>query len=720
MSQRVTDLLASMSLTEKIGQMTQLDISTICTDEVQENFWDRDDIILDEDKLITYLRDFQIGSFLNGKAISSDDWIQLVKRIQELSVKYQLHNIPIIYGIDHVHGTNYVQEGTVFPHNINIGATFDPTHVENAAKITLAESLGLGHLWNFAPILDVAQQPLWPRFHETFGEDPYLCSEMGKAYIEALQEKAEDHAIKIAACAKHFLAYSEPKTGFDRSPTEIGMQRLREFYLPPFQAAVEGGVRTFMINSGEVNGVPVHASRELLTDVLRGELGFDGVVVTDWQDVIRLHRGHKVAATMKEAVYMSIDAGIDMSMVPLDTKFCTLLKELVEEGHISMERIDESVKRILILKEELGLFSQPYPTEVVPTAEEKATFKSTNYQSAVDSLVLIKNQDNVLPLSSDKKILVCGPNANLKNRICGGWTWRWIGTDDFMYPDSMLTVLEGMQQAFGAENILSGDRTEMQTLAEETDVILFVAGEEAYSEGFGDILDLNLPEEQLEWLDEAIATGKPVVLVLLEGRPRTFPNQADLCAAIVWAGLPGLEGAPAIAAVLSGKENPSGKLPFTYPYKQGHTIPYNHKFSVFSDAQPFPDGDERWRYSIADFGDGLSYTSFEYTDLELSSKTISGVEELTAKVTITNTGDRKGKESILWFISDEYGQISRPVKALKWFEKVELAPGESISCEFDILPQVHLSYPDKDGTEILETGTFLISVGGLEERFSYE
>ncbi|MEM6765741.1 MAG: glycoside hydrolase family 3 N-terminal domain-containing protein [Bacteroidota bacterium] len=720
MSQRVASLIASMNLTEKIGQMTQLDISTICIDPIQQDFWDTAEIILDEEKLAYYLTHFQVGSFLNGKSIPVDQWIQVVKKIQELSLKHQLHQIPTLYGIDHVHGTNYLEGGTVFPHNINIGATFNLSYSEAAARVTLAESLGLGHLWNFAPILDVAQQPLYPRFHETFGEDPYLCAQMGKVYIEALQERGEEHPLQIAACAKHFLGYSEPKSGFDRSPSEISMQRLREYHLPPFQAAVDAGVRTFMINSGEINGIPVHASPEILTGLLREELGFEGVVVTDWEDVIRLHRGHRVAASMKEAVYLAITAGIDMSMTPLTTDFCVLLKELVEEGHISEERIDTSVRRILLLKEELGLFDQPYPTEVTPTSEDKAAFKQANYQSAVDSLVLLKNEDEILPLAADKKILVCGPNANLKNRICGGWTWRWVLTEDTWYPEDMRTILGGMQEAFGEEKILSGDRSEMQALSEEADVILFAAGEEAYSEGFGDILDLNLPEDQLEWLEEAIATGKPVVLVLLEGRPRTFPNQADKCAAIIWAGLPGLEGAPAIAAVLSGKENPSGKLPFTYPYKQGHVLPYNHKPSAFSDTQPFEDGDERWRYAIGHFGRGLSYTSFEYTDLDLSTDTLSGSDELTAKVTITNTGTRAGKEAVLWFLTDEYGQISRPVKMLKWFEKVELQPGESLSCEFNILPQVHLTYPDGDGVSILETGTFMLSVGNLKQRFIYE
>ncbi|MEM9935437.1 MAG: glycoside hydrolase family 3 N-terminal domain-containing protein [Bacteroidota bacterium] len=720
MSQRVASLIASMNLTEKIGQMTQLDISTICIDPIQQDFWDTAEIILDEEKLAYYLTHFQVGSFLNGKSIPVDQWIQVVKKIQELSLKHQLHQIPTLYGIDHVHGTNYLEGGTVFPHNINIGATFNLSYSEAAARVTLAESLGLGHLWNFAPILDVAQQPLYPRFHETFGEDPYLCAQMGKVYIKALQERGEEHPLQIAACAKHFLGYSEPKSGFDRSPSEISMQRLREYHLPPFQAAVDAGVRTFMINSGEINGIPVHASPEILTGLLREELGFEGVVVTDWEDVIRLHRGHRVAASMKEAVYLAITAGIDMSMTPLTTDFCVLLKELVEEGHISEERIDTSVRRILLLKEELGLFDQPYPTEVTPTSEDKAAFKQANYQSAVDSLVLLKNEDEILPLAADKKILVCGPNANLKNRICGGWTWRWVLTEDTWYPEDMRTILGGMQEAFGEEKILSGDRSEMQALSEEADVILFAAGEEAYSEGFGDILDLNLPEDQLEWLEEAIATGKPVVLVLLEGRPRTFPNQADKCAAIIWAGLPGLEGAPAIAAVLSGKENPSGKLPFTYPYKQGHVLPYNHKPSAFSDTQPFEDGDERWRYAIGHFGRGLSYTSFEYTDLDLSTDTLSGSDELTAKVTITNTGTRAGKEAVLWFLTDEYGQISRPVKMLKWFEKVELQPGESLSCEFNILPQVHLTYPDGDGVSILETGTFMLSVGNLKQRFIYE
>ncbi|MFL5727883.1 MAG: beta-glucosidase family protein [Cytophagaceae bacterium] len=711
---RVEDLLLKMSLEEKIGQMTQINITMLMTDSLKAHYDSVQAFRLDTNKLISYITKYHIGSFLNGRGVEAKSWFTYMDQLSRINMRYSRLKIPIIYGVDHVHGSNYLKEGTIFPHNINIACTFDTTFARQMGEVTIAETAGLGHNWIFAPVMDLGRNKFWGRYYETYGEDPLLASRMGSAFIRGIQQ-SKAGAYKATACAKHFIGYSDPKSGWDRSPAEIPDQILREFYLPSFKAAADAGVGTIMINSGELNGIPVHASHEILTKLLRNELGFKGVAVTDWMDIIALQKMHFVAESEKEATYMAINAGIDMAMTPLTTDFCRYVKELVKEGRITEERINLSVRRILKLKFSLGLFENPYPDKKYEDRLELVSNIEKAKQAARESIVLIKNKE-LLPLKGQKNILVTGLCADRRVALCGGWTYRFAPQSDYWFPPEMPTVYTALKTEFNRAKVSYSSFEELTAKAQNADVIVVVAGEElAYAETDGSINDLNLSGNQEAWIRKAIDTGKPVVLVLTEGRPRIISSVFDECQAVVFAGLPGGEGGTAIAQVLSGRENPSGKMSFTYPFKQGHIIPYNYKRSEYSALRPV--GGELQRFAIAEFGYGLSYTTFAYSNLTLKDSIINGRESITATVTLSNTGSLPGKEAALWFISDDYASITRPVKELAHFEKIFLQPGESRELSFVIKSLRDLSFPDKNGKVILENGGFELSVGGLKKKF---
>jgi beta-glucosidase len=712
---KVEQLLARMTLEEKIGQMSQINITMIMTDSVFKHYDSVTAFQLDTNKLINYIRNDHIGSFLNGRGVSKESWFAYMDQLQRINMKYSRLKIPILYGIDHVHGSNYLREGTIFPHNINIAATFDTSFAGDMGRVTVLETAGLGHQWIFAPVMDIGRNKFWGRYYETFGEDPHLAAQMGVAYIHGIQNSPPGAKHRVAACAKHFIGYSDPKSGWDRSPAEIPDQTLREFFLPPFRAAIEAGVKTIMINSGEINGIPVHASHEILTGLLREELGFKGVAVTDWMDIIGLSTIHFVAVNEKEATYLAIQAGIDMSMIPVTTDFCRYVKELVQEGRITEERINLSVRRILNLKYELGLFENPYPDKNTLAQIGSGSSQEKALHAARESIVLLKN-DGILPLKRPKKILVTGPTADKKTALCGGWTYRFAPKSDVWFPDSMQTIFESIRHEFSNTQVMYADQADLKAKAAAADVIILAMGEkEGYAESEGSINSLRLEAEQYAWAEAAVATGKPVILVLTEGRPRMAGDIYDESSAVLFAGLPGKEGGKAIAEILNGKENPSGKMPFTYPYKEGHIIPYNFKKSEFSTYRPVQG--ELLRYALAKFGEGLSYTDFTYSNLTLSDSVIDKNKSITAKVTVTNSGTVAGKEAVLWFITDEYASITRPVKELQHFEKALLQPGERREFVFNIVPEKHLSFPDKNGKIMLEEGTFLVSAGNLKKRF---
>jgi beta-glucosidase len=710
---KIDELLSQMTIEEKIGQMTQVNNSEIVTNAQWGAGTDlKIEIAVDTAKLGNMLRKYHVGSFLNGIAVSPETWYQFYKGIQEQNMKVSRLKIPIIYGIDHMHGPNYLEGGTIFPHGINTAATYNNQFPADMAYVTAIETADLGHQWLFAPVLDVARTPLWGRFYETLGESPYVAATMGSIFVKGVQENNDIAPYKIAATAKHFFAYSDPKYGWDRGPVDISEQALYEFHLPSFKAAMEAGIKSVMINSGEINGEPVHGSYWILTEILRNQLQFKGVAVTDWEDIIRLYRNHHVAENEKEATYKAISAGIDVAMTPYTTKFCDYMLELVKEGRLSEERIDLSVSRVLRMKLELGLFENSYPRNDRFSRVGSPENRAKALEAARESIVLMKNE-NILPLNpaATKNILLAGPNANLKAPLGGGWTLRWMTSDETIYPKDMLTVYTALQKEYKSVS-LAANVNEIKTKASQADAIVIAIGESPYSEGYGSIIDLSLPQDQQELVKAAQATGKPVILVLIAGRPRVITNLYPGCKAMLFAGLPGFEGAQAIAEIISGKVNPSAKLSFNYPYAVNRLVPHNHKVSEVTLAHEIPNP-----VSLMDFGTGLSYTDFEYSNLVLSDSVLNGAASITASVTVKNTGAKAGKEAVLWFMHDQVASISRPVRDLKFYEKILLNPGESKTVSFTINPDKHLSFPNKKGEPILEDGYFDVMVGPLKVKF---
>ena len=706
---RVEDLLGEMTLAEKAGQMTQLTLQYISSGEEGVD----SEHELDMDRVREVIVDKHVGSVLNtyNAAFTPEYWREeVVGPIQRVAMEETRLGIPIIYGIDSVHGANYVKGATLFPQNLTLGATFNTELSREAGRHTAIDTRACGLPWNFSPVADLGRQPLWSRIFETFGEDPMHAGAMAAANIEGQQGDDLSSYRSVAACAKHFLGYSVPWSGKDRTPAYIGEIQLRDTHLPPFRDAVEAGVATVMVNSGEVDGVPVHASRKLLTDMLRGELGFEGVVVTDWADIKTLHERHRVAANEKEATRQAVLAGIDVSMVPLDTSFADYVVELVEEGALSESRIDQSVRRVLRLKFELGLFDDPLgPGSLIEDVGSDEA-DAASLESAREGLVLLRNADDLLPISEGSKILVTGPTADALTPVYGSWSYTWQGDEPKLYPDTP-TVLDEIRDRFGRANVTYSAGTTLTEgvnieatarKAEEADVVVLCLGEEASTEKPGDIVDLDMPSAQIDLARAVLETGTPVVLVLIENRPRIFNEVQAGVEAILWAGQPGPFGPQAIAEVLAGDVNPSGKLPFTYPRHPGSLITYDRKttedYAVDFSMNAFT--------PLFEFGDGLSYTTFEYEDLNVRQAG-GGLE---ASVTVRNTGDRAGKEAVLAFVRDEYASVTPHHRRLKAFEKIELEPGASRRVTFDI-PREDLTLINRDLERVFEPGAFTVEVG---------
>ena len=710
---RAQALLSRMTLEEKVGQMTQVTVAAVAAEDQEVD----GRIRLDPARLRSAIVEHHVGSILNvvGASLTLEGWHALINEMQDVALNETRLGVPIIYGIDFVHGANYLRSGTIFPHNIGLAATFDPDLVRRTGEITAHEALASGLPWNFAPVLDVGRIQVWPRYYETFGEDPLLVGEMGEAMIESVQQ-----AGPVAATLKHYLGYSGSDHGRDRTPASLTERVVREYYLPPFRRGIEAGAKSVMVNSGEIDGEPVHASRYWLTDVLRNELGFRGVVVTDWEDIVYLHTRHRVAPTMKEAVRIAVEAGIDMSMTPYDFEFGKHLAELVREGVIDEARIDESVRRILEMKIELGLLDAPRPDPVWTDRVGTEASRRTAREAARESITLLRN-DGVLPLARGARILLAGPAANALTPLHGGWTHTWQGADARYFPPGTPTLLDAVRAR--SERVVfargSGfDETDeigaAVSAAQDADVAVIAIGEDAYSEGFGDIGDLTLPAAQLDLVKAVQATGTPTVLVLVQGRPRVISAIADSAAAIVLAYLPGMEGAEAIAEVLFGEHNPAGVLPFTYPRAPNALDTYDHKFT--QTLPPPSDQGPGGFHPQFEFGHGLSYTTFAYSDLRLGSPTIGPEQAQTVEVTITNTGSRSGQHAVLLFVRQHYASLTPPVRRLRGFRKIELEPGASQTVRFD-LGAGDLTYIGRDGAPILEPGQFDVMVGGLTATF---
>ena len=730
-SPRVRQLLAQMTLEEKIGQMTQLNISVINTTGVQK------DVVLDSAKATALVREFHIGSFLNGEAVPAAQWVRYSAALQRIALRESRLKVPIIYGIDHMHGASYVTGTAIFPHNINLGASFNPELARQTARATVLESADLGHHWVFAPVLDIGLNTYWPRFYETFGEDPLVASVLGAAYVRELQTNPEIAPYKVAACGKHFIGYSDPRNGWDRTNALIPDQRLQEFFRPSFQAAIDAGLKTVMINSGEINGEPVHASKAVLTDLLRHQMGFKGVAVTDWEDIIRLVRIQKVAPNEKEATWMAIDAGVDMAMTPYTTTFCRYVQELVQEGRLTQARIDLSAGRVLQLKDEIGLFENPMPRADRLSRVGDPALRAQAVAAARESVVLLKNEQNVLPLAPARvrRLLVVGPSADSRANLCGGWTLAWQGRPEAAYPADVPTLLEALRREFPQATVETRPYrdaagklllTSIAAAARRADAVVLALGERPYTEGLGNTSDLTLPDDQQQLARTAQASGKPTIVVMIGGRPNIIRGVAEGATAIIWAGLPGYGGGPALAEIISGTTNPSGKLPFTYPQFAGHITNYHHdnnenSLALSDFGAGFEQRGAKYKSSmLTEFGQGLSYTTYAYSGLALSDSVLSSpTARLHATVRVANTGPRAGQEAVLWFLTDEVGRVARPVRLLRHFEKQAFAPGQSRDLTFDIDPLRDLSYPNSLGQTQLENGWYTLRVGSQTARFRY-
>lgn len=712
-------LISEMSLEEKIGQMTNLTLATIAHENEEGK------IILDTAKLINAVDSHHIGSFQNviSHAYHLEEWHSLLTTIQSTTLKYQ--NIPSLYCIDAIHGMNFTMGSTIFPHNIGMAATRNPELVKLVSGITAKECRATGIRYNFDPVLDVGREQQWSRFGETYGEDTYLVQEMGVTAIKAYEGEDKTLPAHVASCMKHFVGYGVPNNGRDRAPASIPDVELREYFLPPFQKAIDAKASTIMINSGEVNGVPVHASKYLLTDLLRTEMGYKGVIISDWQDILKLHERHRVAATHQEAVLLAIDAGIDMVIVPFDYAFYDDLITLVKAGKISESRIDASVKRILQLKKDVGLFDTPHIEEEAIKNFGLAEYKDAALKAAQESITLLKNENNILPLvNADANIALMGPNAHSITSLHGAWTYTWQGTDSSYFSKETLTISEALSKDFKNLKLIEGisysqnkiPTADLLNQTKNSNIVIYCIGEESYAETPGNIPSLELDPIHLQNIKSLHEKGKKIVLILTEGRPRIIREIEPYCEAIVQAYLPGSQGAQAITDVLKGKINPSGKLPYTYPRYAGERITYDHKALDEAVEIVVPEYSFSYKFTPQyEFGHGLSYTTFEYGNIELNDSVIS--DSLLVKVKISNTGDRSGKHTVELYTRDLFASITPNVKRLKKFQKIELKAGESKEVSF-LITKSDLAFVHQDKSKKADNGTFEIMLG--DKSISFE
>ncbi len=720
---KIDELIGKMTIEEKAGQMTNIAIGMILVEKGNT-------LELDHEKLRTVLIKNNVGSLQNvvNHAYTLKQWNDLINEIQKINLDESRLKIPMLYAIDAVHGANYTLGSTLFPHNLGLAATRNPEIVKICAEVTAKEVRASGIRYNFSPVLDAGRHPLWPRIAETFGEDIYLVTQMGLSSIKGYEGNNLKDIAHIASCMKHYVGYSFPNSGKDRAPAYIPEIMLREYFLPSFKAAVKTGARTVMVNSAEINGEPVHASKYLLTTVLRDELGFNGVIISDWEDVKKLSTRHHVASSYKEAVFQSVDAGIDLCIVPLDLDFTKYLVELIKEKRISEEKVNASVKRILKLKFDVGLFDQPY----VETEAEKnfglQKYKKAAFDAVSESITLLKNTKGMLPLPKNKKILVTGPGAKSLTTLHGAWTYTWQGTKEDFFEKDIQTIFSAIKTKnkntvyHKGTDFISHDLgiANVVELAKGVDYIVVCLGEDAYAETPGNIEDLDLPEIQQRLVKALSKTKKPIIAVLTQGRTRVIREIEPLLNSIIMAYWPGSEGGKAIADVIFGEVNPSGKLPVTYPRYSGSFSTYDHKYLEEAVEQVDP-----YSYSFGfnpqyEFGFGLSYTSFSTSDLVFSSDTLTPEKPITIKIKVTNTGKLAGKESIEIYSVDLTASITPSVKRLRKFQKTSLlVPGESNNLEFNINSD-DLAFVGKDNRNVTEEGEFDIIIGKERKRIFYK
>ncbi len=714
----VEKLLARMTLKEKIGQMTQLEIGMVSDGQGRS-------LRINSEKLHKAVGEYGVGSILNvnDEAMPAEQWHEIIRAIHEEAKKSPLQ-IPVLYGIDTIHGPNYIVGGTLFPQPLAMAATWNPELMLRSSQIAAAETRKAGIPWSFSPVLDAGRQPLWSRLWETFGEDTYLATVMGVATVRGYEGSDLSSPGSVSASLKHYVGYSYATTGGDRSPALIPENTLREYFLPAFAGAVKAGVHTVMVNSSEVNGIPGHANGFLLKDVLRGELGLQGFVVSDWMDIKKLVGVHHIAANEKEATRIAVLAGIDMSMVPSDYSFCNLLLELVQEGKVPASRIDEAVRRILTVKYQLGLFDDPLRGVDSKTVIGSPESRQVSLEAARESITLLKNENHALPLAKTAHVLVTGPDADSLIPLNNGWSYTWQGDRVSAYPKDRATILKAIQEKIGAANVTyvpgttynkEVDIAKAAEAASKADAVVICLGEWAYAETPGNIPDLTLPDAQLYLALKIMETKKPVVLVLTEGRPRIISRIADPANAIVMAYNPSNEGGQAIADILFGDVNPSGKLPITYPRSANRLFTYDHK--AF-EGEDYGEGKMLGAPQF-EFGAGLSYTSFSYSDLRVAPATASGSQTVRVDVTVKNSGGRAGKEVVQLYLNERFASVTPPLKRLKRFAKVLLQPGESRQVSFELTSD-DLSFIGADNKRVVEPGVFDVRIGGLQQSFEWK
>ena len=716
---QVNSILGKMTLEEKAGQMVQLTAETFTTDG-----------LVDTAKARNLARNYKIGSLLNTFGPSSrprEETAEQVRLLQEIFMKEL--GIPMIYGLDMIHGASYLDDATFYPQEVNLAATFDRSYASNLGNVIAYETRAAMVPWVFSPVMDLSRNPCWPRVWESWGEDPYLQSEMAVAETVGAQGGDPNHIDKehVAVSIKHYLAYGATATGKDRTPAFISPSDIREKYFRPFKECIQAGALTLMANSSSINGVPVHASHEYLTEWAKEQLGWDGLVVTDWADINNLFTREHVAADRKEALAAGINAGVDMIMDPYDPEVCKDIIAAVNEKLIPMSRIDDAVRRVLRLKVRLGLFENPVWDVDGYDRYACKEFGDNAYAAAVESMVLLKNDDNVLPVKQGARILVTGPNANSMRTLNGGWSYTWQGDAD-RFAGKYNTILEGLRAVYGESNVVyepgvtynmnggwqeenKPDFLSPVRAARNADVIIACVGENSYCETPGNIDDLNLSSAQKQLVRELAATGKPIVLVLNEGRPRVINDIEPLAKSVIDIMLPGNYGGDALAALVSGKENFSGKLPFTYSKYVNSLHTYDHKASETVRTMT---GMYNYNATVDvqwPFGAGMSYTSFSYDGLKAVKDSFNADDTLAFDVTVKNTGDVKGKESVLLFSSDLVASIVPDARRLRQFTKVELEPGESKTVRLEF-PAHELAFVGHDGKWRLEKGQFRIMAGG--------
>ena len=685
---------------------------------------------LNEQMLDTLISKWKVGSILNApgtKAPTVAQWQQWIQLIQKKSMKYL--GIPDIYGLDHNHGVTYTQGGTLFPQPINLGASFNTELARRGAEITAYESRAANCPWVYNPVVDLSRDPRWPRVYESFGEDAIVNSKMVTAEIKGYQGDDNNHIDQyhVGTSTKHYFAYGAPWTGKDRTPAYLSPQMIREKYFEPFKAAALAGTLTMMVNSASVNGVPVHASYEYLTKWLKEDLQWDGFLVTDWADINNLFSREHVAKDKKDAIRIAINAGIDMSMDPYSVEFCILLKELVQEGKVKMSRIDDAVRRILRAKYRLGLFEKPNTGGKDFEKFGSAEFAAASLKAAEESEVLLKNEGNILPLAKGKKILLTGPNANQMRCLHGGWSYTWQGSKAEELSEKYNTIYEALCNKYGKENIIleqgvtyneNGayyDENEPQidkavAAADKADVIIACIGENSYTETPGNLNDLWLSANQRNLVKALAKTGKPIVMVLNEGRPRLIADIEPLAKAVVDILIPGNYGGDALANLLAGDANFSAKMPYTYPREINSLNTYDYKVSEEVGTMA---GAYNYDAKVSlqwPFGYGISYTTYEYSNLKVDKKQFTAADVLTVSVDVKNTGAKAGKEAVLLYSSDLVASIVPDNKRLRDFTKIELQPGEVKTVTFQ-LPAKNLAFVGADGKWTLEEGDFILKVG---------